>query len=233
MDIKVLASSSRANAYRISDGKTALLLEAGLSYKELQRALGFKTTELTAVLITHEHKDHSRAISDLAKAGIDCYMSAGTKEALGLSGHRIHELRPRVQTQIGTWTVLPFETQHDAAEPLGYLLASGQEKLLFATDTYYIRYKFNELTHIMVECNYADDILQENVEAERIPVALMQRLLQSHFSLANVKEFLRANDLSKVEEIYLLHLSDGNSDEARFKREIQELTGRVVIVAGK
>ena len=233
MDIKVLASSSRANAYRISDGKTALLLEAGLSYKELQRALDFKTTELTAVLITHEHKDHSRAVADLAKAGIDCYMSAGTKEALGLSGHRIHELWPRVQTQIGTWTVLPFETQHDAAEPLGYLLASGQEKLLFATDTYYIRYKFNELTHIMVECNYAADILQENVEAERIPAALKQRLLQSHFSLANVKEFLRANDLSKVEEIHLLHLSDGNSDEARFKREIQELTGRVVMVAGK
>ena len=233
MDIKVLASSSRANAYRISDGKTALLLEAGLSYKELQRALGFKTTELTAVLITHEHKDHSRAVADLAKAGIDCYMSAGTKEALGLSGHRIHELWPRVQTQIGTWTVLPFETQHDAAEPLGYLLASGQEKLIFATDTYYIRYKFNELTHIMVECNYAVDILEENVEAERIPAALKQRLLQSHFSLANVKEFLRANDLSKVEEIHLLHLSDGNSDEARFKREIQELTGRVVMVAGK
>ena len=233
MDIKVLASSSRANAYRISDGKTALLLEAGLSYKELQRALGFKTTELTAVLITHEHKDHSRAVADLAKAGIDCYMSAGTMEALGLTGHRIHELWPRVQTQIGTWTVLPFETQHDAAEPLGYLLASGQEKLLFATDTYYIRYKFNELTHIMVECNYAADILEENVEAERIPAALKQRLLQSHFSLANVKEFLRANDLSKVEEIHLLHLSDGNSDEARFKREIQELTGRVVMVAGK
>ena len=233
MDIKVLASSSRANAYRISDGKTALLLEAGLSYKELQRALGFKTTELTAVLITHEHKDHSRAVADLAKAGIDCYMSAGTKEALGLSGHRIHELWPRVQTQIGTWTVLPFETQHDAAEPLGYLLASGQEKLLFATDTYYLRYKFNELTHIMVECNYAADILEENVEAERIPAALKQRLLQSHFSLDNVKEFLRANDLSKVEEIHLLHLSDGNSDEARFKREIQELTGRVVMVAGK
>ena len=233
MDIKVLASSSRANAYRISDGKTALLLEAGLSYKELQRALDFKTTELTAVLITHEHKDHSRAVADLAKAGIDCYMSDGTREALGLSGHRIHELWPRVQTQIGTWTVLPFETQHDAAEPLGYLLASGQEKLLFATDTYYIRYKFNELTHIMVECNYAADILQENVEAERIPAALKQRLLQSHFSLDNVKEFLRANDLSKVEEIHLLHLSDGNSDEARFKREIQELTGRVVMVAGK
>lgn len=233
MDIKVLASSSRANAYRISDGKTALLLEAGLSYKELQRAFGFKTTELTAVLITHEHKDHSRAVADLAKAGIDCYMSAGTKEALGLSGHRIHELWPRVQTQIGTWTVLPFEAQHDAAEPLGYLLASGQEKLLFATDTYYIRYKFNELTHIMVECNYAADILEENVEAERIPAALKQRLLQSHFSLANVKEFLRANDLSKIEEIHLLHLSDGNSDEARFKREIQELTGRVVMVAGK
>ena len=56
-------------------------------------------------------------------------------------------------------------------------------------------------------------------------------VLRSHFSLENVKEFLQANDLSKVQEIWLLHLSDGNSDAERFKREIQELTGKVVYIA--
>ncbi len=61
--------------------------------------------------------------------------------------------------------------------------------------------------------------------------ALKNRLLKSHFSLENVKEFLKANDLGKVQEIWLLHMSNGNSDSERFKREVQELTGRMVFVA--
>ena len=82
-----------------------------------------------------------------------------------------------------------------------------------------------------VECNYSLDILRANVEAGLIEPALKSRILKSHFSLENVKEFLKANDLSKVQEIWLLHLSDGNSNAERFKREIQELTGKMVFVA--
>jgi phosphoribosyl 1,2-cyclic phosphodiesterase len=62
---------------------------------------------------------------------------------------------------------------------------------------------------------------------------MRKRLLRSHFSLENVLEFLRANDMSKVQEIYLLHLSDNNSDEAMFKRRVQEVTGKPVYVAGR
>jgi phosphoribosyl 1,2-cyclic phosphodiesterase len=176
--------------------------------------------------------DHSKAVKDIMRAGIDCYISAGTVEALGLSGHRINIIKAKQQFRIGTWAVLPFETQHDAAEPLGFLLANqAGDKLLYATDTYYIRYKFHGLTHIMVECNYAADILKTNVKAGLAEPALKSRILKSHFSLENVKNFLKANDLSKIQEIWLLHMSDGNSDEARFKREIQELTGKMVFVA--
>ena len=159
-------------------------------------------------------------------------MSRGTAEALGISGHRINVIKTKQQFRIGTWTILPFETQHDAAEPLGFLLANQDgDKMLYATDTYYIRYRFQGLTHIAVECNYSLDILRANVEAGLVEPALKSRILKSHFSLENVKEFLKANDLSKVEEIWLLHLSDSNSDAKRFKREIQELTGKMVFVA--
>ena len=175
--------------------------------------------------------DHCKAVKDLMKAGIDCYMSRGTAEALEISGHRLNIIKARQQFRIGTWTVLPFETQHDVAEPLGFLLANQDgEKLLYATDTYFIRYRFQGLTHIMVECNYSLDILKKNVEDGSVPKELKTRLLKSHFSLENVKKFLLANDLSKVEAIFLLHLSGGNSDEKRFKREIQELTGKMVFI---
>ena len=166
------------------------------------------------------------------RAGIDCYISAGTAEALGLSGHRLHIIKARQQFRIGTWTVLPFDTQHDAAEPLAFLLANqAGEKLLYATDTYFIRYRFRGLTHIAVECNYSLDILRTNVEAGTVDKALKNRILKSHFSLENVKKFLLANDLSKVEAIFLLHLSDNNSDCERFKREVMELTGKPTYIA--
>lgn len=227
-----LASGSRGNCYHITDGSTPLLLECGIGWKEIQRGLNFRTSQLAGCLVSHEHKDHSKAVQEMMKAGIDCYMSAGTAEALGISGHRLYIIKAKQQFRIGTWTILPFETQHDAAEPLGFLMANQYgDKLLYATDTYFLKYKFRGLTHIMVECNYALDILQKNVTAGLVPTALKDRVLRSHFSLENVKEFLKANDLSKVQEIWLVHLSDGNSDAERFKREIQELTGKLVYVA--
>ena len=166
------------------------------------------------------------------RAGIDCYMSRGTAEALGLSGHRLNIIKAKQQFQVGTWTILPFETEHDAAEPLGFLMANQDgERILYATDTYFIRYRFANLNVIAVECNYSLDILRTNVANGSVEPALKSRILKSHFSLENVKEFLMANDLSKVEAIFLLHLSDNNSNAERFKREIQELTGRMVFIA--
>lgn len=169
MDIKVLASSSRGNCYYIS-GVTPLLLECGIPYKTIQQELNFKTSKIAGCLITHGHKDHSKATGDMLKAGIDCYMSAGTWRELGEpTGHRIKIVKAKEQFVIGTWTILPFEIEHDAAEPLGYLLANQQgEKLLYATDTYYIRYKFSGLNYIMIECNYASDILNNNVARDNI-----------------------------------------------------------------
>lgn len=232
IQITPLGSSSAGNAYHVTDGYTALLLEAGIRYKDIQRALNFKVSSVAGCLISHEHGDHGKSVQDVMKAGINIYASLGTLDALRLSGHRAKPIKAKQQFQIGTWTILPFDVQHDVAEPLGFLLANrAGDKLVFATDTYYIRYRFPGLTHIMVECNYSLRILDENIAAGRVPAVMKKRLLKSHFSLENVKDFLRANDLSKVQEIWLLHLSDNNSDEALFKREIQELTGKPVLVA--
>lgn len=232
IEVRVLASGSRGNCYWVTDGSTPLLLECGIGWKEIQKGLNFQTSQIAAVLLSHEHGDHAKSVTDAIKAGLDVYASGGTLEALGIVSHRLKAVKAREQLKVGTWTILPFETEHDAVEPLGYLIVNNAEdKLLYATDTYYIRYRFRGLTHIMVECNYSIDILRDNVVNGTVPVELKNRLLRSHFGLHNVKGFLRANDLSKVQEIWLLHLSDGNSDADRFKKEIQELTGKMVFIA--
>ncbi len=233
--IKVLASSSKGNCYLIDDGETILLLEAGIPHKEIQRLSNYQLHATAGVLITHEHKDHSKAIEDLIKKGIDCYLTEGTMKALCLNksgSNRLKTIKAAEQFEIGSWTILPFETEHDAAEPVGFLMQSRNGgKVLFATDTYYIKYRFNGLTHIMIECNYSSAILSENVKSGHIPQFMKNRLIKSHFSLENLKKFFQANDLKQVQEIYLLHLSSGNSDADLFQKEIAKITGKLVHVA--
>jgi phosphoribosyl 1,2-cyclic phosphodiesterase len=232
MDIKILVSSSAGNAYRISDGRTSLLLDAGIPIKAIQVGCEFKVTQMDGCFVSHSHKDHSKAAKDLARLGVDIYTSQGTIEACGLSGHRIHAVKALQELTIGTFKVLPFDVQHDAPEPLGFLFTSVEtgEKLLYFTDTYYIKYKFQGLTHIMAECNYDAETLQRSVDAGYIPIELVPRLVKSHMSLEHFLDLLKANDLSKVRQIYLLHLSNNNSDEKRFKEEVQKLTGAEVYV---
>jgi phosphoribosyl 1,2-cyclic phosphodiesterase len=135
------------------------------------------------------------------------------------------------QFKLASWTVLPFDVEHDCVEPLGFLLANtAGDKLLFATDTFYIKYQFKMLTHILLEANYSMEILLKNIEDGITPVEIKNRLVKSHFSLENAKEFLAANDLSRVQEIHLIHVSESNSDTERFKREVQELTGKPVYI---
>ena len=82
MIFQSLASSSSGNAYLVSDGQTHILIECGLSHKKLQQACGFKLTSLDAVLISHEHKDHSQCVDKLLSSGIPVYLS-GNDEVLG------------------------------------------------------------------------------------------------------------------------------------------------------
>lgn len=231
MRVQVLASSSAGNCYLLDDGQAPLLLEAGIRIADIRRGLGFGLSRLAGALISHEHQDHARAVADVLKAGVEVYASAGTWEALGIQHHRALTIRALQQVRIGPWTVLPFDAVHDAAEPLGFLLANGPHKALYMTDSAYCKYRFQGLTHLLVECNHSLEILQDHVLAGRVPQAHVNRLVRSHFSLERLLEFLKANDLSRVEEIWLLHLSDGNSDAEEFKRRVAAATGLPVYVA--
>jgi len=234
VEIRVLASSSAGNAYVVSDGRTPLLIECGLPLRQLRERLGYSVTSLAGCLLSHEHADHARAARDILRAGVDVYATQGTIDALELTGHRLRPIRAHQQVRIGTWTVLPFDTVHDAAEPVGFLLASQTgAKVLYLTDSAYCRYRFRGLTHLLVEANWSRDILQRNVESGVLDPALARRIMRNHMSMDRLLEMLKANDLSQVREIHLLHLSDGNSDADLFRRRVMEATGKPVYVANR
>jgi len=234
MELHVLGSSSKGNCYILKTDTGSLLIEAGIPFKEIKKALDFDLSDIMGCLVTHEHKDHCKAIEDIMSAGIDVFMSLGTADTLSLNSHRLHILHsPYKEFIMQDFVIRAFETEHDATEPIGFLIAYKPtgETLLFATDTYYIRYNFKDLNYILIECNYDYEILEWNLGQGLIDITHRNRLIHSHFSLPNVLGFLAANNMSTVKAIVLLHLSDQNSDAHKMNIEIQKQTGRPVFVA--
>ncbi|MBO0572778.1 MBL fold metallo-hydrolase [Clostridium botulinum] len=230
MKLKVLGSGSAGNCYLLQGEEETLIIECGLSYKTILKGLNFNLGNVMGCLVSHEHKDHSKAVQDLIKNGIDVYSSKGTFEAIEVKGHRTNIIESEKSFKIGEFVVLPFKTQHDAVEPLGFLIYQKEiGNLLFITDSYYCQYKFQDVDHILIECNYSNEILEE----KELSKTLKNRIIKSHFELENVKEFLKATDLKETKEIVLIHLSDGNSNATQFHKEIERLTGKPTYIADK
>lgn len=230
MHVITLATGSTGNCYKIECQGSALLIECGISYKKIQQGLMFKMSDIQACLVTHEHLDHSKSVKDILDRGIDVYMSPGTQRAIGIEHYRLKNISPKETKKIGDFSVMAFDVRHDAEEPVGFYIKhieSGRT-LLFMTDTYYSPYTFNNVNVMMLECNYVKELMEKHLQ--ELSPKLKRRVRVSHMELETLKEFLKKCDLTETEKIYLIHLSDGNSDEERMKREIQEVSGKEVIV---
>lgn len=222
-----LASSSAGNCYLAKDGDAALLIECGVRLSLIKERLNFGLSAVSGCLVSHEHGDHASALAAVMASGVDCYLSAGTAAALGLAGHhRMHIVAAGRQFKVGPWAVVPFPAGHDADEPLGFLVGGPSgEKLLFATDTAYLANRFRGVTIIAVECNYQLSMLNRNIATGELSENRKARILATHFGLENVLRFLAETDLSICTEIHLLHMSDGNCNEAECVRAVQMATG--------
>jgi len=227
MKFEALASSSAGNAYCVSDKDTRILLECGVSHTKLQKLSGFSLSEFRACLVSHEHKDHAKAVQELISRGMVVYMSQGTAEALEADG--VELIEDRTQFNIGSFDIVPFTTFHDAKEPLGFLIKSriDGDVLAFATDTVNLRYKFPGLNILAIEANYDKNILER---CERMPEKVRHRITNSHMEIDTLCDYLRSLDLSQCREIHLLHLSDATSHEGHFINKVSRAIPRGIEV---
>lgn len=234
MKMTCIGTGSSGNAYVLQNEQEALVIEAGMPVNEVLQALGYTTKKVVGCIVSHGHLDHIKYIEDYCNL-FQCYCSQGTiGEFKWKRSRRPQALEPLRTVQIGGFRVRPIPAEHDAAEPFAYIIDHEDiGRLLFATDTYYLRYRIPDMTCLMIECNYSLPLLNANVEAGLIPAALKNRTLASHMSLEHLKEMLTANDLHKVAQIVLIHLSARNSDPQAFCREIIRHTGKLTTYAHK
>ena len=235
MKLKVLGSSSHGNCYILENDSEALILEAGVKFAEVQRAVNFNIGKIVGCLITHEHKDHVGHINEFLNYAVPVWASEGTIKNTIIKGHRLpFILAAGSFLNMGGFKIIPFSAKHDAAEPLGFFINHPETgSVLFATDTYYLPCKFTGLNNILIECNYRLDILERNIAAGVIPAVMRNRIVQSHFSYEHCLQALQANDLRAVNNIVLIHLSNDNSNAEEFRLGIYEATGKTVHIAEK
>lgn len=223
MRFEALASSSAGNAYVVSDKETHILLECGISHSKLQKLSGFSLSEFQGCIVSHEHKDHAKAVLELISRGMPVYMSEGTAEALETDS--VNLIESMEQFNIGSFDIVPFATFHDAKEPLGFLVKSrvDGDVLAFATDTVNLRYKFPGLNILAIEANYDKAILER---CERMPEKVRYRISNAHMEIDTLCDYLRSLDLSQCREIHLLHLSDATSHEGHFINKVARAVPR-------
>jgi ribonuclease BN (tRNA processing enzyme) len=232
MKLHILGSNSLGNCYILETVSEALIIEAGVRMANVKKALRWQMSKVVGAVITHEHNDHAGYAAEMAASGVLVLALEDVFIAQDIYGKPFTKcIRPSAGYKLGEFRIYAIEVKHDVP-CLAYIITHpDMGKLLFLTDTITLDVLIPKLNHVMIEANYADDIVDRNIESGRMPASMRPRLLASHMEIEQTKAILAENDLSQVDNIVLIHLSDGNSDEERFVREVKEMTGKPVYAA--
>lgn len=236
MKLTVLGSNSLGNCYILETNNEALIIEAGVRFSEVKKALKFKISKVVGAVISHEHNDHAGYIKEFINAGIMTLALEEVFKAKGFDeqkGSFYRAVKPKQGYRIGGFSIIPLGVKHDVPCVSFIIDHPDMGRLLFVTDTMMFEYQVPGLNHVLIEANYADDILDKNIERGKMPISMRPRLLQSHMEINTTLWILRRIGLMDIHNIVLIHLSDGNSSEERFVKSAQELTGKQVYAANK
>lgn len=222
----VLASGSRGNATYLSDGHTAILIDAGLSGIEIQRRMAAKGLDpacLDAILVSHEHTDHIKGVGVLSRRfGLEVYISEGTRQASQSALGNLTEVRAFScghAFSIGNMTIHPFSISHDAADPAGFTIGCNGCKVGVATDlgiaTGVVKTHLQACDALILEANHDPQMLIDGP----YPWPLKQRIRgrSGHLSNDDAALLLEALHHDRLAHVVLAHLSEENNtpDKAR------------------
>ena len=217
----VLASGSSGNAALLATDNTRILIDAGLSVRELCKRLaaaGEELDRIDAVLVTHEHSDHVAGLPRLARSGKSkavIYVSRLTAPAIdwGESTPRIETFQAGSSFQIGDIEVNSFSIPHDAVDPVGFRFQSQGVSIGVATDLGYvpesIKFHLRRTDLLLLESNHDLDMLKVGPYPWPVKQRVMSRV--GHLSNLGMSDFLMQDLDSCTANLILGHLSEHNN----------------------
>ncbi len=230
----LLASGSRGNATLIEADGCRLLIDAGLSAREIDRRLreiDLSADDLDALLITHEHHDHVNGIGPLARRHqIPVYIAPQTAAAIPRLGKiaDLYHITAGESFVLGGLEIASFSTTHDAVDPVGFVIDSSEGRIGYATDLGYatrlVTDRLEGSRVLVVEANHDEQMLLDGP----YPWSLKQRIQSRHGHLSNraTASLLQQLLWDGLEAVFLAHMSDENNDPQLVRQEIEQvLTG--------
>lgn len=239
-----IASGSSGNCYYLATDNTSILVDAGVGIRTLKKALkehDIRIEDLSAVLVTHDHADHIKAVGYIGeKIGIPVYATKGvhhginasycTRIKLGLSAKILEKDIPFC---IGDFIITPFEVPHDATDNVGYLIDACGLKFVFMTDlgmiTEEVAVYARQSNYLIIEANYDLSML----EMGPYPQLLKNRIKSGTGHLCNreTASFLADNYSQNLRHVWLCHLSkDNNHPELAYKTVELALQAKNIVV---
>ena len=210
MKFIVIQSGSKGNATLVIDQGRVLLIDMGVTLRTLKEALAKENLNLfniSAMLLTHEHWDHTAGIRYLPPLPIYC-----TKETY--NSENVVEQIPYEKFQIEHFNITPVSTSHDVKNPLGFIIENEEEKLVYLTDSGKITVKtlqkLKNADYYIIESNHDPDMLM----ATNRPIFLKKRILSTKGHLSNEQSATYMSKCigEKTKEIVLAHLSEEAND---------------------
>ena len=218
-------SGSSGNLYTLeSSTGQRLMIDPGVTWTKILKALNYDLKGIVGCVGSHLHQDHLKAAKDVMRAGINLYASVETLESIGESNHRAKVLKVGEWQTIGDFEVMSFDVNHDCPGAVGFIIKSGDESMLFMTDSSHLDYTFETKFDIVVlECSYDREYLEKRVREGTINKAVATRLLTSHMeekeTLRTLQNFI---NLEKCHEIHLIHCSADNLNKERIRKEFED-----------
>lgn len=227
-----LGSGSRGNATVLEAGGVLLLVDCGFSVRETDARLarlGISAEQLSAILVTHEHTDHSSGVARLSRRyQLPVYMSHGTRASGRCDEvHELHYIRSEVAFTIGAIEVMPVAVPHDAREPCQFVFRHADCQLGVLTDlgsiTQLVSRHYEGCQALLLECNHDPLMLREG----SYPQALKRRVggEWGHLSNSQAAEFLGQVQGPQLQHVVIAHISEKNNSRDRVLQALEPVVG--------
>lgn len=227
-----LGSGSKGNATLIDDGETCLLIDLGFSLKETKRRLarlGMQPTDVSAILVTHEHADHIHGVAAFArKFGTPVYLSHGTYRPKQMGElPQLNLINCHQVFDCGSFQVQPVAVPHDAKEPCQYVLRSSDQTLGVLTDlghiSEHVRESYEGCDALLLECNHDPELLVQGP----YPWPLKKRVGgdYGHLNNGQAAELLHSVDLQRLQHLVISHVSEQNNQPELAEQVVLDALG--------
>ena len=236
--IASLNSGSNGNCYYIGTGKEAILIDAGISCREIEtrmKRLNLAVEKIKAIFISHEHNDHIRGLAVLSrKYALPVYITKPTRNhaRLKLGKNLTHEFRHNQPVFIGELQITPFSKQHDAADPYSFTISYNNIHVGVYTDigkpcTQLISH-FQKCHAAFLESNYDEEMLENG----KYPYYLKTRITsgKGHLSNKQALELFLQHKPAHMSHLFLSHLSKNNNDPELVQRLFDKHAGTVKMI---